>query len=373
MGHERATGMDGALVRGAHWRNFQVKYAESNRLHKKMLALSTICRERGDPPVARRAIARGQCNDAYWHGVFGGLYLPHLRNALWEQLAIAEGELRVGESLAVDLVDIDCDGHVEIWLHGERASAVVSPQRGGVVEEYTLFGLRVNYADTLTRRRESYHKLEEKTPAGHAKSGDSAPSIHDIEQGLRMKELPPVDATDRALFLDRVLPAGLTRAQYERAEYRALASWADVPFERRIEGGDDWVEVVLTPLPVAGVAPGPTFEKRIRFHDDGRLHASYVWDPAAFPADAYFAPELSLRRPDGATLAVRYDPEPRAVWEYPIETVSKSEQGLDRTVQGHAVTPLWPVHAGRARIELVPPAPAAEAAATPSSISPPIP
>jgi hypothetical protein len=231
----------------------------------------------------------------------------------------------------------------------------------------------VNYADTLTRRRESYHKLEEKTPAGHAKSGDGTPSIHDIEQGLRMKELPPVDATDRALFLDRMLPAGLTRAQYERAEYRALASWADVPFERRIEGGDDWVEVVLTPIPVAGVAPGPTFEKRIRFHDDGRLHASYAWDPAAFPADAYFAPELSLRRPDGAPLGVRYEPEPRAVWEYPIETVSKSEQGLDRTVQGHAVTPLWPAQGGRARIELTPPAPAAKAAATPTSISPPIP
>jgi hypothetical protein len=373
MGHERATGMDGALVRGAHWRNFQVKYAESNRLHKKMVALSTLCRERGDPPAARRAIARAQCNDAYWHGVFGGLYLPHLRNALWEQLAIAEGELRVRESLAVDLVDIDCDGHVEIWLHGERASVIVSPQRGGVVEEYTLFGPRVNYADTLTRRRESYHKLEEKTPAGHAKSGDSAPSIHDIEQGLRMKELPPVDAADRALFQDRVLPAGLTRARYERAEYQALASWAAVPFERRIEGGDDWVEVVLTPLAVAGAAPVPMFEKRIRFHEDGRLHASYVWDPAAFPADAYFAPELSIRRPEGAALGVRCDPEPSATWEYAIETVSKSEQGLDRTVQGHAVTPLWPVRLGRARIELVPPARAAEDAATPSPISPPIP
>src|SRR5439155_1707832 len=90
LGEARMAGPEGALVRGAHWRNFLVKYAEANRMHKKMLALSGLCRERGDPPAARRAIGRAQCNDAYWHGVFGGLYLPHLRNAIWRNLALAE-------------------------------------------------------------------------------------------------------------------------------------------------------------------------------------------------------------------------------------------------------------------------------------------
>src|SRR5207247_1313477 len=78
LGEERVAGPDGAFLRGGHWRNFLVKYPEANRMHKKMLALSALCRARGDPPAARRAIGRAQCNDAYWHGVFGGLYLPHL-------------------------------------------------------------------------------------------------------------------------------------------------------------------------------------------------------------------------------------------------------------------------------------------------------
>jgi alpha-amylase len=65
-------GAEGALVRGAHWHNFLVKYPEANRMHKKMQALSAMCRERGNPAAARRAIGRAQCNDAYWHGVFGG-------------------------------------------------------------------------------------------------------------------------------------------------------------------------------------------------------------------------------------------------------------------------------------------------------------
>src|SRR3989440_8693432 len=96
LGEERLAGPDGALVRGAHWRNFFVRYPESNRMHKKMQALSALCRRSGDPAAARRAIGRAQCNDAYWHGVFGGLYLPHLRHALWHELALAEGELRRG-------------------------------------------------------------------------------------------------------------------------------------------------------------------------------------------------------------------------------------------------------------------------------------
>ncbi len=61
-----------SFVRGGHWHHFLVKYPESNRMHKAMVALSTLSRSRGDPPEARRAIGRAQCNDAYWHGVFGG-------------------------------------------------------------------------------------------------------------------------------------------------------------------------------------------------------------------------------------------------------------------------------------------------------------
>src|SRR5262249_21052967 len=157
LGEARVAGSDGALIRGSHWRNFLVKYPESNRMHKKMLALSRLCRARGNPPEARRAIGRAQCNDAYWHGVFGGLYLPHLREAIWKNLAHAERLLRPGQSLRHEILDFDGDGLDEIWIHSSAFSALVSPARGASVEEYTAFAGEVNYADTLTRRREVYH------------------------------------------------------------------------------------------------------------------------------------------------------------------------------------------------------------------------
>jgi alpha-amylase/4-alpha-glucanotransferase-like protein len=76
----------------------------------------------------------------------------------------------------------------------------------------------------------------------------------------------------------------------------------------------------------------------------------YRWDPSAGQPDDLFATELSLFAP----LDLR--PAPAAdVWTFPIETVAKSERGLDRTRQGDSVTLRWPVHLGKASIEISPP------------------
>ena len=350
LGAERLAGPDGALVRGGHWRHFLVKYAEANRMHKKMVALSALCRERGDPPAARRAIGRAQCNDAYWHGVFGGLYLPHLRAAIWQNLAAAEGELRRDEALAAEELDVDGDGRREIWVHSARFSAVVSPARGGTIEELTVFAAGVNYADVLTRRLEPYHQPADPAPAGRGAtdSAASTPSIHDLERANRLDTPPPSDAVTRALFVDRVLAATVTQDAYARGAFDAVASWAEVEFQARVAGTHHAVEVVLEPA--AGTAPAGLLEKRIRFGPGGEVSVSYRWDPGAFPTDAWFAPEISVAR------ELELDPTPAAeVWSFPFATVARSERGLEETVQGHSYTPRWPVRAGQARLALLVP------------------
>jgi alpha-amylase/alpha-mannosidase (GH57 family) len=333
LGEARIAGPDGALIRGAHWRNFLVKYSESNRMHKKMQALSLMCRTAGDPPSARRAIGRAQCNDAYWHGVFGGLYLPHLREAIWRNLAQAERELRQGEGLAAEILDIDGDGHEEIWIHSDQFSTIVSPWRGGAVEEYTLFASETNYANTLTRRREAYH---ETALESHAEANRGS------ETGT-----PPLDADDRALFVDRVLPNALPLDAYVSGDYWPVHSWAQSPCRFQIEHAAEAVEVRCS-------FAGPNGEheslsKRLRFEADGALTVTYRWNPAVGHPDDHFAPELSLFAP----LELRAEPEPE-IWTFPIETVAQSERGLDRTRQGESVTLRWPVHLGEALVELMP-------------------
>jgi 4-alpha-glucanotransferase len=342
LGAQRVAGPDGALLRGAHWRNFLARYPEANRMHKKTQALSALCRDRGDPSGARRAIGRAQCNDAYWHGVFGGLYLPHLRQAVWHNLTVAERELRRNEGLAFERLDVDGDGVEEVWIHSSAFSALVSPRRGGAIEEYSLLKTGINYADVLTRRREAYHELTGKeTKDPNARPGDGTPSIHEIEKGMRLDRLPPVDRDARALLVDRVLPGDLTLGAYASGEYDPIASWAGAPVEAEIRASGEVVEVTCR---------ASRLEKRIRFTAAGGLTVSYRWDPAAFPGDALFAPEISLAR------ALELKCSPAAdVWSFPIVTISKSERGLDQTVQGSSLTPRWPAAVGQARVEVLVP------------------
>jgi hypothetical protein len=345
LGDARLKDIDGALVRGAHWRNFQVKYAESNRMHKKMLVLSALCHRRGDPPAARRAIGRAQCNDAYWHGVFGGLYLPFLRAEIWRNLSVAEEQLRAGEALEAEIIDRDWDGHDEVWIHSTAFSALVAPARGGAVEELTRFALGENLADTLTRRRESYHvtaAADQSTPEPHAggDQGASAPSIHDLEHALRLRELPPVDLDDRALFIERVLPASVTAAAWQRGQYEPVASIARVRMSVAIHREADSITVVME-------SPDGRMTKRLVFFPDGAVRASFSWDPAAFQPDEWFTTEISLSR----THVLRTTPEAE-MWEHPIETVAKSERGLDRTLQGTACLLRWPASLGSCSVDL---------------------
>jgi alpha-amylase/alpha-mannosidase (GH57 family) len=329
IGEARVAGADGALLRGAHWRNFLVKYSESNRMHKKMMALSALARRHGDPPAVRRAIGRAQCNDAYWHGVFGGLYLPHLRDAVWRNLAEAEAALRQGEGLAYDVLDLDGDGDDEVWIHSPAFSALVSPARGGAVEEYTMFRDGVNYANALTRRREAYHDLAPDRAAEHPVAEDGGPAL---------------DQDDRALFVDRLLPGGVSLEDYAGGSYWALLSWARQRCAYTVERRKGGVEVVCT------VAEGRArLEKRIRFDADGRIEVRWAWDPAAAEPGDRFATELSLAGP----VRLVASPAPEE-WRFDIETVAKSERGFDRTRQGENVTLRWPVGLGAAAVELEP-------------------
>ena len=339
LGEARMAGPEGALVRGAHWRNFLVKYAEANRMHKKMLALSGLCRERGDPPAARRAIGRAQCNDAYWHGVFGGLYLPHLRNAIWHQLAVAERALRQGESIACEALDLDGDGYDELWIHSAKFSALVSPQRGGAIEMLTRFDNLVNLADVLTRRRESYHEPAKKTGHGNSdsKNAEGTPSIHDIEKAAQLNVLPPVDAEPRAILVDRMLSTTVSLGDYTKAQYKPLRSWATTSMTPRVSVERDVVTIALE---------GNDLTKRLTFDAAGCVDVAYSWNPAAFP-NAVFAPELSLARE--TPLRLRPDGE---VWRFKITTVARSERGFEETVQGISMTPRWPAQLGGGELEI---------------------
>ncbi len=78
-----------AYLRGGFWRYFLARYPESNAMHKRALRIDAklACVPSDD---ARDALWQAQCNCPYWHGVFGGLYLRHIRAATSANLVRAE-------------------------------------------------------------------------------------------------------------------------------------------------------------------------------------------------------------------------------------------------------------------------------------------
>jgi hypothetical protein len=105
-----------------------------------------------------------------------------------------------------------------------------------------------------------------------------------------------------------------------------------------IEESAEGIEIKLT---------GEALTKQLRFAADGALTVSYTWTASLAEPEDRFSTELSLFAP----LQMRFEPQPE-VWTFPIETVAKSERGLDRTRQGDSVTLRWPVRLGAATVEL---------------------
>src|SRR5207302_10237583 len=131
------------FVRGGFWRNFKVKYPEANEMYARMMMVSRRLQqveEDGAPAEtldwARRELYRGQCNCAYWHGAFGGTYLPHLRNAVYNHLIAADNLLDGAvrrNSPWVEAISDDCnvDGRPEVQLANDKLLALIAPTRRG--------------------------------------------------------------------------------------------------------------------------------------------------------------------------------------------------------------------------------------------------
>jgi alpha-amylase len=155
------------FLRGGSWRNFRMRYPEANEMYARMMAVSTRLERlaSGTQAVANpvaiaeatQALYRGQCNCAYWHGAFGGIYLPHLRNAIYRELIAADraadrAEGRQAPWVEATTDDYDFDGRTEVRLASDGLDAWIAPARGGMLYELDLRDQGHNLLATLDRR-----------------------------------------------------------------------------------------------------------------------------------------------------------------------------------------------------------------------------
>lgn len=353
------------FLRGGFWRNFLTKYPESNTIHKRMLDVSAHLEAARAGGVsdrklapARDALYAGQCNCAYWHGVFGGLYLPHLRTALYRELISAQAALDavVKKKPSFRTDDVDGDGRPEVIYEGKQQYLYFSPAVGGSLYEWDLFGPRVNLINVLTRRPEAYHGRLRAFLSHPQQDQQGVKTIHDIvkvkEQNLDQHLC--YDWHRRASLIDHFLHPATTREDFRKAkygeqgdfvlgQYDARCSAAAVTFART---GTVWcndrpysihVEKVITPRS-GGMAVAYTVQNK----DDAAVELVFAPefnfafsccagdDDAAIPAQTAW----SRRDPYANFTVDMHWSDPADVWVFPLETVSLSEDGFERTYQG---------------------------------------
>lgn len=362
------------FVKGGIWRTFLSKYTESNLMHKKMLYISNMI-EKGNVKDADvlDEYWEGQCNDPYWHGVFGGLYLPHLRAAVYEHLIKAEMMIDPAKGGKIEQFDYDKDGMDEIILKNESFEIVVDPDYGGRVIEMDLRKRGYNLINSLTRRYEVYHELISKaiTSEQLEKLG-KVKTIHDVvltkEEGLQ--KYLHTDWYERFAFIDHFFGDNATLNEYSSSSYPEQGDFVNQPYEiveksKLIRHGHVWIGADWIPVDVEKEfgLDSDTFkvsykiknlsDKKVhlwfgsemtinlmsgdaddRYFDWGEKHrASYVGE--------FEAKKVSVvTEYEKVHVDVKTD-VPSKYWMYPIYTVSYSEAGFEKVYQGTSLTPMW--------------------------------
>jgi len=385
-------------MRGGFWRNFQVKYREINDLHKQMLRASAAVEALPEGPVrdiATDHLFQGQSNDCYWHGVFGGIYLSHMRLATFEHLIAAQDAAdRAGreQGLPIDgiaAIDADLDGIPELVVTSPGQSLVIKPSEGAGIGTWDIRASRHALLSILRRRPEAYHaKLVAFEAAGGQTpdTGEGTTSIHDIvrvrEPGLAARLT--YDRHERRSGLVHILAPGSTAASFNDTSAPELGDFVEGAFEVGHATAD---EVTLSRAggvtTDAGIVP-VTIDKTFRFDGDRRKPGLTLEvrarNTGSSPIDARIAIGCALtmlggggnpsawfdlgdRRVafdstgelhdataigcgnDAVGVSVGATVSPAAeIWWASIDTVSLSEDGFERTHQGSSLAFVWPMH-----------------------------
>jgi 4-alpha-glucanotransferase len=390
------------FLHGGLWRNFLSKYPESNQIHKFMLEVSRRLQRaksnnKGGAEVSRLLneaqthLLAAQCNDAYWHGVFGGLYAPHLRSALLRNLIQAEALLDRQEggprSVAVRVrqEDADIDGHEEIIVTQQTFAMVIHPQDGGTVSSLRFKPADTELVNSLMRRPEAYHALVRQHVASTEVPREGPASIHDmvLTKDSNLEALLRYDRYARHAFRTYVFPAGkvwrdFVESQLDENEALAQGPWkAAQVLPQKVElenkgdvhvnncdirvsarkilapkvSGGAWQIECRSSLSTdrscpAGLALGLEMVINLLAPDapDRYILANEVRRPLEFRGEIE-SPRLALVDEwQRVKITLEGRPQPRW-WITPVESISQSESGFERVYQGSAILAIWKIEA----------------------------
>ena len=244
------------FVGGGFWRNFKLKYPEADEMYCRMMMVSRRLQDAIDDGAAgklveqaRTQLYRAQCNCGYWHGAFGGIYLPHLRNAVYRSLIAADEILdRVANRpetwVEATADDYNFDARQEIRLANDRLMALILPSRGGILAELDVRRIQHNLLATLSRQPEAYHR---KVLAGANQQNGNCASIHervvfkqaDLDQRIQYDKYP------RKSLLDLFYDNETTLAAVASGQADVRSDFTQANYEAKIRRNASRIQVQL--------------------------------------------------------------------------------------------------------------------------------
>lgn len=396
------------FMRGGFWRNFLVRYSEVNNQHKKMLRVHDAVYEAGaSAEHGLTQLWKAQSNDTYWHGLFGGVYMGHVRSAIYHHLIKAENAAHRaihGEEhwQTYDLLDFDRDSRDELLIEGDQQNLYLDPQRGGTLFEWDLRRSAHNLLCVVTRREEGYHqtlreyererrKQDHGEQPAYAEQPEQAANPHTT---VRTKEpdldrLLIVDRHRRHSLVDHFLAPGADLEQFIQASYAELGDFVEQPYEAAVQQDGLGVTATLTrdgqvqrpgalspqavQLTKTLFVPNGREELLVRYtirnQSEVRLQTRFAceWNihllgggsndqayyrvPGHTLENSHFDSTGELEAVDtiqiGNTWLQQHIEfslsEAATLWRYSIETVTGSEAGFERNHQGSCLTLVWPL------------------------------
>ncbi len=358
------------LLQGGTWRGFKAKYPEANLMYGRMLHVSRKARAAGKRD-ALQELYRAQCNCGYWHGVFGGLHLPHLRGSVYRHLIAAENLLeKNGAKPGAETLDLDLDGRQDVRLHNPKLNVFITPSVGGHIVELDARDAGVNLTASLARRKEHYHtKLRQaSTATGEARSIHDVvlSKVENLDRHLVYDSHPRASLVDHFFAPDATLedaskgwkeigdfttgayeaepPLGATCALRRQGKVGAATvrvrkdialTGAEVVATYSLEAespveaifGVEFNVAMLSAKSPEAVVTGPEAKRTGSLGDrvEGRGARMSI-------TDQWFGLEVEIVAPRGADF-----------WAFPIHSVSQSESGFDLTYQSTVILPHWKI------------------------------
>jgi len=373
-------------LRGGIWRNFASKYPEVREMQARMIEVSDhVAAAAGRPAVdsAQIELYRGQCNCPYWHGAFGGLYLPHLRHAIYKHLIAADNaclpdDIAQGQRVDIELHDFNLDGRRELRISTALLQAYVAPHLGGMLYELDVRPVKYNLLATMTRRPEPYHEKIKHLATAPATASATNPNAAAQVQQADLDQYLIYDRYPRKSLIDHFYPLATTLEDVAHHREQELGDFVQGAYIRRLIERDTHQRLRLfrkgkvrdheVQISKEIVASGSanTFTVRYRLDElppEPDFYFAVEFNLAGFPAnteDRYLyhtgtkraggtQKQIAIQGADHVGVVDEHlgldvrviSSSPAGFWTFPIQTVSQSEAGFELVHQGVCVIPYW--------------------------------